>query len=101
MKGGRSVMKWQTGCQTPHGSETLTHRLMDRANGRRGERERDGWHLDRMGGKRVGAGGFGVFPYQEPIVTAARNNGKRDDGIGLILKGPECVLDIEWCSNES
>lgn len=26
---GRSVMKWQTGCQTPHGSESLTHRLID------------------------------------------------------------------------
>lgn len=62
MKEGRSVMKWQTGCQTPHGSETLTHRLMDRAHGRGGERERDGWHGDRMGGKRVGAGDFGVFP---------------------------------------
>lgn len=22
------MMKWQTCCQTPHGSETLTHRMM-------------------------------------------------------------------------
>lgn len=64
MKEGRSVMKWQTGCQTPYGSETLTHRLMYWAHGRGGEMERDGWHGDRMGGKRVGAGGFGVFPLE-------------------------------------
>lgn len=25
--GRRSVMKWQTACQTPRGSEILTHRL--------------------------------------------------------------------------
>lgn len=42
-EGGRSVMKWQTPCQTPHGSETLTHRLIE------GEGRRDGWHRDRTG----------------------------------------------------
>lgn len=26
-EGRRSVMKWQTACQTPRGSEILTHRL--------------------------------------------------------------------------
>lgn len=32
-------MQWQTGCQAPHSSETLTHRLMDRVDGRGGAME--------------------------------------------------------------
>lgn len=46
-------MKWQTGCQTPHGSETLTQ--TDGLGGWKGrerwkEGKRIGWHGDRMGG---------------------------------------------------
>lgn len=41
-------MKWQTGCQTPHGCETLTHRLMDWVDGRGGEDVRRGRRMDGM-----------------------------------------------------
>lgn len=47
-EGGRSVMKWQTGCQTPHSSETLTHRLMDWVDGRGGK---EGWMAWRQDGR--------------------------------------------------
>lgn len=44
-------MKLQTGCQTPHGSATLTHRLMDWVDGRGGE----GGRMGRgMGGMETG-----------------------------------------------
>lgn len=41
-EGRRSVMKWQTACQTPHGSEILTHRLDGwKSTMERGNKEND------------------------------------------------------------
>lgn len=44
-------MKWQTVCQTPHGSETLTHRLME-GEGKMegGEEEWVAWRQDGRDG---------------------------------------------------
>ncbi len=44
---GRSMMKWQTGCQTPHGSESLTQ--TDGLSGwKRRERWKEGKRMDGM-----------------------------------------------------